>query len=171
MIRLVYAYVAYRLGDGPMQTTQRVRRSSGRFGTVTLRSVKGELIAWLIGIARNCIADLVAAREQVVDNEPASETTTEDLEQSAVRRLTLRHAVERLDDRERELIALATGRSDRWQIGAVLGLRTNASRWHSIEPRTVARRARSRALARAQTQHLASRKVLTPFGVEPVKDK
>jgi RNA polymerase sigma factor (sigma-70 family) len=128
MIRLVYAYVAYRLGDGPdaddatSETIERALRYRDRFDPS-----KGEPIAWLIGIARNCIADLVAAREQVVDNEPASETTTEDLEQSAVRRLTLRYAVERLDDRERELIALRYGADlTARQIGAVLGLRTNA---------------------------------------------
>ena len=128
MIRLVYAYVAYRLGDGPdaddatSETIERALRYRDRFDPS-----KGEPIAWLIGIARNCIADLVATREQVVDNEPASETTTEDLEQSAVRRLTLRHAVERLDDRERELIALRYGADlTARQIGAVLGLRTNA---------------------------------------------
>jgi RNA polymerase sigma factor (sigma-70 family) len=129
LIRLVYAYVAYRLGDGPdaddatSETIERALRYRDRFDPS-----KGEPIAWLIGIARNCIADLVAAREPAVDEEAVSETAgSEDLEQAAVRRLTVRDAVARLDERERELIALRYGADlTARQIAGVLGLRTNA---------------------------------------------
>lgn len=129
LIRLVYAYVAYRLGDGPdaddatSETIERALRYRDRFDPS-----KGEPIAWLIGIARNCIADLVAARAPAIDEEAVSETAgSEDLEQAAVRRLTIRQAVARLDDRERELIALRYGADlTARQIAEVLGLRTNA---------------------------------------------
>ena len=127
LIPLVYAYAAYRLGDGPDaddvtgDTIERAVRYRKRYDPS-----KGEPLAWLIGIARNCIADLVAAREDVVD-EPPPEEATDDLEEGTMRRLTLRLAVARLDERERELIALRYGADlTARQIGAVLGMRKNA---------------------------------------------
>ena len=127
LIPLLYAYVAYRLGDGPDaddvtgDTVERAVRYRDRYDPS-----KGEPPAWLIGIARNCIADLVAAREDVVD-EPPPEDPTDDLEEGTMRRLTLRLAVARLDERERELIALRYGADlTARQIGAVLGMRKNA---------------------------------------------
>jgi RNA polymerase sigma-70 factor, ECF subfamily len=127
LIPLVYAYAAYRLGDGPDaddvtgDTIERAVRYRKRYDPS-----KGEPLAWLIGIARNCIADLVAAREDVVD-EPPPEDATDDLEEGTMRRLTLRLAVARLDERERELIALRYGADlTARQIGAVLGMRKNA---------------------------------------------
>jgi RNA polymerase sigma-70 factor (ECF subfamily) len=127
LIPLLHAYVAYRLGDGPDaddvtgDTVERAVRYRDRYDPS-----KGEPLAWLIGIARNCIADLVAAREDVVD-EPPPEDATDDLEEGTMRRLTLRLAVARLDERERELIALRYGADlTARQIGAVLGMRKNA---------------------------------------------
>jgi RNA polymerase sigma factor (sigma-70 family) len=127
LIPLLYAYVAYRLGDGPDaddvtgDTVERAVRYRDRYDPS-----KGEPLAWLIGIARNCIADLVAAREDVVD-EPPPEDATDDLEEGTMRRLTLRLAVARLDERERELIALRYGADlTARQMGAVLGMRKNA---------------------------------------------
>jgi RNA polymerase sigma-70 factor, ECF subfamily len=127
LIPLLYAYVAYRLGDGPDaddvtgDTIERAVRYREKYDPS-----RGEPLAWLIGIARNCIADLVAAREDVVD-EPPPEDVTDDLEEGTMRRLTLRPAVGRLDERERELIALRYGADlTARQIGAVLGMRKNA---------------------------------------------
>ena len=127
LIPLVYAYAAYRLGDGPDaddvtgDTIERAVRYREKYDPS-----KGEPLAWLIWIARNCIADLVAAREDVVD-EPPPEDPTDDLEEGTMRRLTLRLAVARLDERERELIALRFGADlTARQIGAVLGMRKNA---------------------------------------------
>ncbi len=127
LIPLVYAYAAYRLGDGPDaddatgDTIERAVRYRKKYDPS-----KGEPLAWLIGIARNCIADLVAAREDVVD-EPLPEGATDDLEEGTTRRLTLRLAVARLDERERELIALRYGADlTARQIGVVLGMRKNA---------------------------------------------
>src|SRR6266540_56047 len=97
LIPLVYAYAAYRLGDGPdaddatVDTIERAVRYRKKDDPS-----KGEPLACLIGIARNCIADLVAAREDVVD-EPLPEGATDDLEEGTTRRLTLRLAVARLD--------------------------------------------------------------------------
>jgi len=127
LIPLVYAYVAYRLGSGPdaddvtSETMEHAYRYRERYDPA-----KGEPMAWLIGIARNCVADLVASRERVVD-EPAPESATEEMEEEAMRRLSLTRAVARLDERERELIALRYGADlTARQIAGVLGLRPNA---------------------------------------------
>ena len=127
LIPLIYAYVAYRLGSGPdaddvtSETMEHAYRYRERYDPA-----KGEPMAWLIGIARNCVADLVASREHVVD-EPAPESATEEMEEQAMRRLTLTRAVARLDERERELIALRYGADlTARQIASVLGLRPNA---------------------------------------------
>ena len=56
LIKRVYAYVAYRVGDGPdaedltSETFERAIRYKKSYD-----SSKGEPIAWLIGIARRCI--------------------------------------------------------------------------------------------------------------------
>ena len=56
LIKRVYAYVAYRVGDGPdaedltSETFERALRYKKSYD-----SSKGEPIAWLIGIARRCI--------------------------------------------------------------------------------------------------------------------
>jgi len=127
LIPLVYAYVAYRLGSGPdaddvtSETMEHAYRYRERYDPA-----KGEPMAWLIGIARNCVADLVASRERVVD-EPVPESATEEMEEQAMRRLSLTRAVARLDERERELIALRYGADlTARQIAGVLGLRPNA---------------------------------------------
>jgi RNA polymerase sigma-70 factor (ECF subfamily) len=127
LISAVYAYVAYRLGSGPdaddvtSETMEHAYRYRERYDPA-----KGEPMAWLIGIARNCVADLVARREDVVD-EPAPESATEEMEEEAMRRLSLTRAVARLDERERELIALRYGADlTARQIAGVLGLRPNA---------------------------------------------
>ena len=127
LISAVYAYVAYRLGIGPdaddvtSETMEHAYRYRERYDPA-----KGEPMAWLIGIARNCVADLVASRERVVD-EPVPESATEEMEEQAMRRLTLTRAVARLDERERELIALRYGADlTARQIAGMLGLRPNA---------------------------------------------
>jgi RNA polymerase sigma factor (sigma-70 family) len=129
MIPAVYAYVAYRLGEGPdaddatSDTIERALRYRD-----TYDPSKGEPIGWLIGIARNCISDLVTARKGLTDpRTPASDRSAQDVELEAGRRLTVRDAVARLDERERELIALRYGADlTARQIGALLGLRPNA---------------------------------------------
>jgi RNA polymerase sigma-70 factor (ECF subfamily) len=127
LISAVYAYVAYRLGSGPdaddvtSETMEHAYRYRDRYDPA-----KGEPMAWLIGIARNCVADLVARRERVVD-ESLPESATEEMEEQAMRRLSLTRAVARLDERERELIALRYGADlTARQIAGVLGLRPNA---------------------------------------------
>ncbi|MBA3329389.1 MAG: hypothetical protein H0T39_00705 [Actinobacteria bacterium] len=62
LIRRVYAYVAYRLGDGPeaedatSQTFERALRCRR-----TYDEARGEPVSWLLGIARNVIAERLSA--------------------------------------------------------------------------------------------------------------
>lgn len=125
----LYAYVAYRLGDGPnaedvtSETVERALRYRDRYD-----STKGEPLAWLIGIARNCIADARRPESVPLSALPASQQPIEDdLAESAARRVELRAAVARLDGREQDLVALRYGADlTARQVGEVLGMRTNA---------------------------------------------
>lgn len=130
LIKRVYAYAAYRLGDGAdaedathdtFERALRYRKSYDRR--------KGEPTAWLLGIARRCVDDVYAARPplahgEVEDFELADQRA---LEPDMVQRLTIRNAVQRLDPRSQELIALRFGADlTARQIAELLGQRTNA---------------------------------------------
>jgi RNA polymerase sigma-70 factor, ECF subfamily len=125
LIRRVYAYVAYRIGDGPdaedvtSETFERAIRYRDGFDPR-----KGEPISWLIGIARRCIADAALRNERPVATVP--ESVVAGHEEQSLRNLEMRAAVARLDPRDRELIALRFGADlTAKRIGEVLGLRTN----------------------------------------------
>ena len=127
LIRRVYAYVAYRIGDGPeaedvtSETFERALRYRDSFD-----SRRGDAAAWLIGIARRCIADSALASQQTTDQVPDAETP-ERLEDAAAARVDMARRLARLDERERELLALRYGADlTAKQIGELLGLRTNA---------------------------------------------
>jgi RNA polymerase sigma-70 factor, ECF subfamily len=127
LIRRVYSYVAYRIGDGPeaedvTSTTFELALRKRK----TYDSSKGTPVAWLIGIARNCVSDAMARREATFA-EPPEMPDESDLESRSVRRLTLAEAMATLDEREQDLIALRYG-SDLTarRIGEVLGMQTNA---------------------------------------------
>jgi RNA polymerase sigma-70 factor, ECF subfamily len=127
LIRRVYAYVAYRIGDGPdaedvtASTFERGLRYRQRFNTS-----RGDAAAWLIGIARRQISDHFASLAVPVAEVPEQAAPGELATESAAR-IDLRRAVAELGDRERELIALRYGADlTARQIGAILGMRTNA---------------------------------------------
>jgi RNA polymerase sigma factor (sigma-70 family) len=126
LIRRVYAYVAYRIGHGAeaedvtSETFERALRYRGSYDPK-----RGEPVAWLIGIARRSIEGARLRPEPVADAAETADTT--DVEAETVERLTLQAAVDRLDERDRELIALRYGSDlSARQIGEVLELRTNA---------------------------------------------
>lgn len=126
LIRGVYAYVAYRIGDGPDAeditgaTFERALRYQKAFDTK-----RGEPVAWLIGIARNEISRHFMGAP-VVSRESHEEIRIDFAEASADS-LDLRAAVAELGDRERELIALRYGADlSARQIGELLDLKTNA---------------------------------------------
>jgi RNA polymerase sigma factor (sigma-70 family) len=127
LIRRVYAYVAYRIGEGPdaedvtSATFERALRYRDRFD-----SQKGDAAAWMIGIARRQISDHFGERSLSV-GEPPEQFAAGELEADAATRIDMRRAVVRLGERERELIGLRYGADlTARQIGEVLGLQTNA---------------------------------------------
>jgi RNA polymerase sigma-70 factor (ECF subfamily) len=126
LIRKVYAYVAYRVGDGPdaeditSAAVERGIRYRDRFDPR-----RGDPVAWLIGIARNCIAEHYGAQPLYVEQVP-EEVAPGELEADSAARVDLRRAVGELDDRDRELIALRYGADmTARQIGELFGLKTN----------------------------------------------
>lgn len=127
LIKRVYAYAAYRLGDGPdaedvtSDTFERALRYRDRYD-----ARKGEPSAWLLGIARRCVFDLLQTRPPAAELHE-DQASTEELEGDAIRRLTVRKAVHTLDERSQELIALRYGADlSARQIAELLGERTNS---------------------------------------------
>jgi RNA polymerase sigma-70 factor (ECF subfamily) len=126
LIRRVYAYVAYRVGDGPdaedltSETFERAIRYRKSYDPR-----KGEPVAWLLGIAKRCVDGRGPRME--LTSESVEERATGDLEEETIRRLTVAGAVATLDERDRELIALRYGADlTARQIAELLGARTNA---------------------------------------------
>jgi RNA polymerase sigma-70 factor, ECF subfamily len=124
LIRRVYAYAAYRLGhgaDAEDATSDALERALRYRSSYDPR--KGTPAAWLIGIARRSVEDVLAARPLVTD--AASEEAAP--EGDADLRLDMAAAVAQLDARDRELIALRYGADLKAkQIAELLGLKTNA---------------------------------------------
>ena len=126
LIRRVYSYAAYRLGEGADaedvtgETLARAVRYRDSYDPS-----KGKPAEWLIGIARRCVDDALHGRTDLV--EPRDAAVPEDLEAATVDRLALLAAVTQLGDRDRELIALRYGADlTARQIAAVLAMRTNS---------------------------------------------
>jgi RNA polymerase sigma-70 factor, ECF subfamily len=127
LIRRVYAYVAYRLGDGPdaEDVTSEVFERALRYRGTYDRS-KGEPVAWLLGIARRCTSAALAARAEgtaQILHMPSSRSFEDD----SVRRLTVAAAVAQLGERDQELIGLRFGADlTAAQIARILDAQTNA---------------------------------------------
>lgn len=128
LIRRVYAYVAYVVGSGPDAedlTSDAIERAV-RYRD-SYDPAKGTPSAWLIGIARRCIADRHGEPEPLPDDlleqvpDPRGDLT------ETVDRLAVQAAVATLGPRDRELIALRYGADlTTRQIGELLGLQPNA---------------------------------------------
>ncbi len=122
----MYAYIAYRIGDGPdaedltSETFERALRYRRSFD-----ARKGEPLAWLIGIARRCVDGRPPSLEVLSEHLEASDPR--DLEDDALRRIALSSAVVQLEERDRELIALRYGADlTARQIAELQGAKTNA---------------------------------------------
>jgi RNA polymerase sigma-70 factor (ECF subfamily) len=129
LIRRVYAYVAYRIGDGPdaEDVTSAVFERALRYRDSYDRR-KGTPVSWLIGIARREIDSALAGRPLLSGDERADDRAAPgDLAEDAARRLTVGAAIASLDARDRELVALRYGADlTARQIGELLGMQTNA---------------------------------------------
>jgi len=127
LMRRVYGYTAYRLGDGPeaedamSETFERAIRYRS-----TYDERLGEPAVWLIGIARRCVSEVLAQRAQSA-GEPPDQAAPGNLEADAVARVTMQDAVARLSTRDQELIGLRYGGDlSARQIAQHLGVTTNA---------------------------------------------
>jgi RNA polymerase sigma-70 factor (ECF subfamily) len=108
LIRRIYSYVAYRVGDGAEaeDITSEVFERALRYRS-SYDSARGEPMSWLIGIARRCISD--AARASQPQGSTLDIADPADLEDDALRRLILARALARLEQRDRDLLALKYG--------------------------------------------------------------
>ena len=127
LVRRVYAYVAYRLGDGPdaQDITSEVFERALRYRE-SYDPRKGDPMSWLIGIARRCVAGAALSAKS---HEPNVYDRREEPDPAApaVERLTVRAAVASLEERDRELIALRYGADlTARQIAEALEMRANA---------------------------------------------
>ena len=125
LIRRVYAYVAYRIGDGPdaEDVTSEVFERALRFRG-TYDAARGEPAAWLVGIARRCVADRA---RPLASSPPPDLAGPGDLEAATIGRLALAEAVRCLPERDQELIALRYGADlSAKQIAKLTGMQTNA---------------------------------------------
>jgi RNA polymerase sigma factor (sigma-70 family) len=127
LIRRVYAYIAYRIGDGPdaedvtSETFERALRYRESFDPR-----RGDPAAWLIGIARRCIVDAAMQRREVATGD-LPDRGVESHDDASHRRLELAGAVAQLDERDRDLVALRYGADlTARQIGELLDMKTNA---------------------------------------------
>ena len=109
LIRRVFAYAAYRLGDAQeaedvtSETLERALRYRESFDPR-----KGQPVTWLLGIASRCVADALQRRAAERRTEAEPEGRGEDVEAVVADRVDLARALATLDDRGRELIALGT---------------------------------------------------------------
>ena len=127
LVRRVYSYAAYRLGDGPdaEDVTSEVFERALRYRS-TFDPEKGEPISWLLGIARRCVDSTLAQR---VDTHPevAERPSDADVESEAVQRLTVADSLAQLHERDRDMIALRYGADlTAAQIASLFEMKTNA---------------------------------------------
>jgi RNA polymerase sigma-70 factor, ECF subfamily len=127
LIRRVYGYVAYRIGDGPDAedvTAETFERAVRYRHTYDKR--RGEPVAWLIGIAARCLNDHFAKQAPAVGEVPELAAPGE-LAAEADSRVDLQRAVASLSAREREIVALRYGADlTAKQIAKLFYMRTNS---------------------------------------------
>lgn len=125
LLRRVYAYVAYRVADRSeaeditSETFERAIRYRDRYD-----ERRGDPIAWLLGIARNCIYDAQLKRRP--DPSPEREQARPGIDAEVVARVSLEQALGTLSPDDRELLALRYGADLPLRaIGTLLDRRTN----------------------------------------------
>ena len=125
LIRRVYSYVAYAIGDGPdaEDVTSEAFERALRYRK-SYDPSKGSPATWLVGIARRCIAD---RPRPTAGADPLDYERGEDVHEGRIEVLAVRAAVARLPERDRELVALRYGADlTARQIAELLDLQTNA---------------------------------------------
>lgn len=126
LLSRVYAYVAYRVTDRAeaeditSETFERAMRYRDRYD-----ERRGEPIAWLLGIARNCVYDAQLRPRPEVPHD--AEPTAPGVDTEVVDRLELQQALRTLSSDDQELLALRYGADIRArEIASLLDRSTNA---------------------------------------------
>jgi RNA polymerase sigma factor (sigma-70 family) len=150
LLQRVHAYVAYRVGNRPdaeditSETFERALRYRDRYD-----SRRGEPVAWLLGIARNCI--YAAQLPPRTEAPREAQATQPGVEGEVVHKLTLEQALASLSSDDQELLALRYGADLRVrEIAKLLDRRTNAVEVALSRART--RLAAALEAAEAETQ-------------------
>jgi RNA polymerase sigma-70 factor, ECF subfamily len=128
LIRRVYSYVAYRIGEGAEaeDVVSDVFERALRYRE-SYDPARGEPLAWLLGIARRSIEDARLRGGEPTVAEAVEQASRDDVEGTAVQRLSLAASINELDERDRDLLALRYGADlSARQIGSIVGLKTNA---------------------------------------------
>jgi len=126
-IRRVYSYVAYRIGSGAdaEDVTSEVMLRAVQYRS-SYDAARGKPTTWLLGIARSCVNDHLASRK-IILSEWLDVAAPGDVELETVHRVGVARAVSRLDDHDRELIALRYGADlSTREISRLVGLSPNA---------------------------------------------
>jgi RNA polymerase sigma factor (sigma-70 family) len=130
LIRRVYSYVAYRIGEGAdaedvtSDVFERALRYRNRYDPA-----KGTPTNWVLGIARRALAEHLGrpVPVPVSPDELEAEDTASPTEDTVVYRLTLDDALTQLSERDRELLSLRYGADLKARdIAAVLETETHA---------------------------------------------
>lgn len=128
LIRAVYAYAAYRVGPGAEaeDLTGEVFERALRYKQ-SYDPARGTPIAWLTGIANNCIRSARTPDAPLRDDELDADLAGGSLESDTIERMSVLAAVARLDPRSQHLLALRYGADlSTRELGAILGLKKNA---------------------------------------------
>jgi RNA polymerase sigma factor (sigma-70 family) len=128
LIRAVYAYAAYRVGHGAEaeDVTSEVFERALRYKQSYDRT-RGTPLAWLTGIANNCIRGGRTTDAPLRDDELDADAVGGSLESDTVERLSIVAAVAKLDPRSQHLLALRYGADlSTRELGSILGLKKNA---------------------------------------------
>jgi RNA polymerase sigma-70 factor (ECF subfamily) len=145
LIRRVYHYVSYRVGDGAEaeDITSEVFERALRYRD-SYDPSRGGPAGWLIGIAQRCICG--HSRPLVVDPEGADTQAPGRLDEQVQQRLALKAALAILSESDREILALRYGADlTAKQIGDLLDLKANA-----VEVRLVRALARLREILESE---------------------
>jgi RNA polymerase sigma factor (sigma-70 family) len=129
LIRRVYSYVAYRIGEGPdaEDVTSAVFERAVRYRE-SYDGTRGDPTAWVLGIARRALAEHLGRPVPLPTHDSVAEDVMSGPEEAVVRRLTLDEAVATLSDRDRDLLSLRFGADLRArEIAAVLEIDTHAA--------------------------------------------
>jgi RNA polymerase sigma factor (sigma-70 family) len=110
LVRRVYAYVAYRIGDGPEaeDVSSEVFERALRYRW-SYNPEKAAPVTWLMAIARSVLADRGRGDATLVAEDAIDQADPLDVEGESVQRLDLQAAVAQLSGRDRELIGLRYG--------------------------------------------------------------